>query len=104
MKFVIKNALKENIVTLMRRVGYYFIGENKTGRELIFVRPLRTGRSGYPRFHIYLKVNQKTEEILFNLHLDQKKPIYRGVTAHSGEYDGKIVKEETERIKQILSK
>jgi len=34
--------------------------------------------------------------------LDQKKPIYQGTPAHSGEYEGKVVEEETERIKQIL--
>ncbi len=97
MKFVLKGPLKENILSLIRRVGYYF--ERKSEKEeLVFIRPLE--RSGYPRFHLYLKV--EGEDLIFNLHLDQKRPIYKGVSAHSGEYEGKVVEEETERIKQIL--
>lgn len=88
----------------MRRVGYHFVSENKANSELIFVHPLGLARSGYPRFHIYLKINREAEEILFNLHLDQKKPIYKGVAAHSGEYEGEIVEDEAERIKKILIK
>ena len=65
--------------------------------EPVFVRP----SSGYPRFHIYLK--EENDNLIFNLHLDQKRPIYKGVAAHAGEYDGKIVEEEAERIKEILS-
>lgn len=90
MKFVIKNP-GENILNLARRIGYYFQGQS-------FVRPLE--RSGYPRFHLYIK--ESGEEIIFNLHLDQKRPIYQGAPAHAGEYSGKIVEQEAERIKQIL--
>jgi len=82
----------------MRKAGYYFQGKNQEGGELSFVRPPR----GYPRFHIYLKTYEKDNEIAFNLHLDQKRPIYKGVSAHSGEYDGKVVEAEAERIKQVL--
>jgi len=99
MKFVIKNTSGENATNLMRRVGYYFLQEKNS--ELSFVRPLE--RSGYPRFHIYLKPNEKNEEIIFNLHLDQKRPIYKGAPAHAGEYEGTVVETEVERIKQILS-
>lgn len=96
MKFTIKGPLRENIYSLMRKAGYYFQGKNEEKSELIFVRPPR----GYPRFHIFLKV--ENENLIFNLHLDQKKPIYKGITAHSGEYDGELVEKEAERIKQIL--
>ncbi len=96
MKFNIKNR-NENHVNLMRKIGYYFLQEGDG--ELSFVRPLE--RSGYPRFHIYLKTD--SENLIFNLHLDQKRPIYKGSPAHAGEYDGKIVENEAERIKQILS-
>ena len=42
------------------------------------------------------------ENLIFNLHLDQKRPIYKGAPAHAGEYDGEIVSKEAERIKEIL--
>ena len=90
MKFVIKNP-KDNITNLTRKIGYFFIGSS-------FIRPLE--RSGYPRFHLYLKESEG--EIIFNLHLDQKRPIYKGAPAHAGEYEGKVVETEAERIKQIL--
>ena len=63
-----------------------------------FIRPLE--RSGYPRFHLYLKINK--DEVVFDLHLDQKRPTYKGSPAHAGEYEGKVVENEAERIKQIL--
>ena len=97
MKFIIKNHSGENIINLMRQIGYYFLGR---GPDLSFVRPLE--KSGYPRFHIYLNIDEKTDEIIFNLHLDQKRPIYRGAPAHAGEYEGAVVEKEAERIKQLL--
>ncbi|MDP1538808.1 MAG: hypothetical protein Q8M00_02135 [bacterium] len=96
MKFIIKEPLKDNIYNQARKIGYHFQGKGKEREELSFVRPPR----GYPRFHIYLKV--ENDNLILNLHLDQKKPIYKGVTAHSGEYKGEIVEKEAERIKQIL--
>ena len=42
------------------------------------------------------------EEIVFDLHLDQKRPIYEGVTAHSGEYDGEVIEREAERVKNAI--
>ena len=104
MKFILKGPFKDNIYTLMRKVGYHFQRKDEVKSELIFVRP----PSGYPRFHVYLKTDGSTgspqgnENLIFNLHLDQKKPIYKGVTAHSGEYEGKVVETEIERIKQSL--
>lgn len=97
MIFVIKNP-QDNITNLTRKIGYYFLGEIPEKREFVFIRPL--GRDGYPRFHLY--ITEKDNELIFNLHLDQKKPIYKGMPAHSGEYEGKVVETEAERIKQIL--
>ncbi len=94
MKFIIKNA-GENQITFMRKIGYFFIDKNQS-----YIRPLE--RNGYPRFHIYLEIDSQDNKIIFNLHLDQKKPIYKGVSAHSGEYDGIAVETEAQRIKQIL--
>lgn len=96
MKFTLKGPFRENIYSLMRKVGYYFRGEDKEKKEFVFTRPPKR----YPRFHLYLKV--KNKNLIFNLHLDQKRPIYKGVTAHGGEYEGELVEKEAERIKQIL--
>lgn len=95
MVFSSKNS-GENMTSLMRKAGYFLL-ENKE-KEMSFIRPLE--RSGYPRFHIYLKI--ENNEIIFNLHLDQKKPLYKGTTAHSGEYEGPLVENEAIRIKQTL--
>lgn len=98
MKFALKGPFKENIYSLMRRAGYHFQGKDEEKQELLFSRPPR----GYPRFHIYLRV--KDEILILNLHLDQKKPIYKGAPAHSAEYEGKTVEKEMVRIKQIIKK
>lgn len=91
MKFAIKNT-GENTTNLMRKIGYLFQKENQ------FVRPL--GRSGYPRFHLYIEKNN--DELILNLHLDQKRPVYKTAHDHAAEYEGKVVETEAERIKQIL--
>lgn len=96
MKFIIKNGQKENPVNLMRTAGYCF--QRKQGQEFSFIRPLE--RAGYPRFHLFLRENE--DELIFNLHLDQKRPIYKGTSAHSGEYEGVTVETEAERIKQAI--
>lgn len=102
MQFVIKNSSKANILLLAREIGYRFLSQNQETKEMNLVRPLEKG--GYPRFHLYLKINQETNELILKLHLDQKRPIYKGTTAHSGEYEGKVIRKEAERIRQILEK
>ena len=97
MKFIIKNP-KENIASLTRRIGYRYLGKNAETEEMSFIRPLERG--GYPRFHLYIKV--EGENLIFNLHLDQRKPVYNSVTAHSADYHGEPVQKEAQRIKQIL--
>jgi hypothetical protein len=94
MKFVIKGPLKDNVYTLSRKLGYFF--QEKSRNEIKFVRPPK----GFSRFHLILKI--EGENIICNLHLDQKAPQYEGTPAHAGEYDSEVVKEEAERIKKIL--
>lgn len=85
---IAKNKITDNIdVAMMRTAGYHKLRDS-------FVRPLSL--AGYPRFHIYLK-ESKTDYI-FNLHLDQKKPVYTGTKAHQGDYDSRIIVEEVERV------
>ncbi len=102
MKFKVKNNKKNNIATLARKIGYRCLTKNKKEKEKKFVKVL--GRGGYPRFHLFLKSNLKDEELAFDLHLDQKKPVYKGPHDHAAEYDTKVVKQEAVRIKQILEK
>ncbi len=92
--------IKENIIDFGRKIGYFSIGKKGSGSEFSFVRPLQ--RSGYPRFHLFIRTD-KGKNFLFNLHLDQKKPVYKSGVAHSAEYDGPIVDQEMERIKNFLN-
>ena len=100
MRFKIKNGRKGNESMIARKIGYIYIKKDKD--EINLVRPLERG--GYPRFHLYLKIDQRTHELIFNLHLDQKRPIYKGASAHSADYEGEPVEEEAARIKEILQK
>src|SRR3989344_7811500 len=97
MKFALK--LKGNLYNFMRERGYHPDRWNEKPGQLVFIR--RLGSDDYPRFHIYARINNVSRETIVNLHLDQKKPIYKGVKAHSGEYEGELVKKEAERIKKI---
>ena len=91
----------------MRRLGYQPAYFQKPG-EVSIVRPL--ARQDYPRFHLYIKPSfakaseglVKGNDYVFSLHLDQKKPSYEGQTGHSGDYDGEVVENEAERIKNLL--
>jgi len=96
MDFIIKNA-KDNIVWTARNIGYVIIDTKENG-EYNLVR--RLDRDNYPRFHAYVK--QVGNDFNFSLHLDQKKPIYQGTHAHSGEYFGPVVENEADRIKETL--
>ena len=64
-----------------------------------FVR--RLGRNYYPRFHMYIE--EKEDQIVFSLHIDQKRPSYQGAHAHNAEYEGEVVKAEIERLKEIIA-
>ena len=77
----------------MRSCGYSF--DRQEGEEWSFARHL--SNQDYPRFHTY--VHQENDNLIINLHLDQKKPSYGTKYAHGGEYDGDLVLNESERIK-----
>lgn len=100
MKIIInKNQIQEQPEQFIRRAGYAFIIDNRTGNES-FVR--RLGNNFYPRFHMYIK--REDDKIIFNLHMDQKKPSYQGTHAHNAEYDGEVVEKEINRLKSLISK
>lgn len=81
------------------RCGYAKIIDRRMGKTSY---AKRIHRDFYPRFHVYIQTEE--EAIVFNLHLDQKRPIYEGITAHSGEYDGEVVEREGIRIKSFAVK
>ena len=81
-----------NIRNLLLRIGYHQHYDS-------YVSPLGGGH--YPRFHIYIK-EKKDNTIILNLHLDQKKPSYKGFKAHMGEADSDVVQEEASRVKRWL--
>jgi len=91
-----------NIPDLLRKLGYKPRGTTPQG-EIEAVRPMG---ADYPRFHIYLKEEQASAQavLVFNIHLDQKKPSYEGSTAHGGDYESETVKEEVVRIKDKIFK
>jgi hypothetical protein len=99
MKLIFSNA-KETALFLMRRMGYGFERKDSDTGEDSFGRRLSVGQ--YPKFHVY--AHKEGETLIVNLHLDQKKPTYEGSPAHSGEYDGEVVKQEGERIKTLMKK
>lgn len=80
------------------RCGYGKIVDRRMNK-ISFAK--RIHRDFYPRFHVYIKV--EGESVIFDLHLDQKRPIYEGVTAHSGEYDGEVVEREMQRIQALIA-
>ena len=91
-----KNEISDPEKNILR-CGYAKIIDTRMGKTS-FAK--RIHRDFYPRFHVYIKIENDT--VIFDLHLDQKRPIYEGVTAHSGEYDGDVVEREMARIKELL--
>jgi len=99
MKIIIKNLTSSEAITKIKRCGYAEIKDSRSG-QISFVR--RLGGYYYPRFHVYVEAD-KSGQLFYGLHVDQKKPSYQGAKAHSGEYDGALVEQEAERIKNSLA-
>jgi hypothetical protein len=98
MQFTVKNTKKDTIYNLMRDLSYHFLNKDERTGELNFTHPIRS--DAFPRFHAFLRMD--AENFIFNIHLDQRAPIYRGVSAHEGEYTGPLIEEEAKRIKQFF--
>jgi len=96
------DKINDSPLNVLRRLGYSFIRKDASSGELSFVR--RVGSADYPRFHIYVKTDEKGGAQV-NLHIDQKKASYAGSTAHSGEYDdNQWLEKEAEAIRVGFSK
>jgi len=97
MKISFNQKFKQNPDHLIRRCGYGLVRDPRA-QEVSYSR--RLGGGIYPRFHLYIN---SVDPLVLNLHLDQKQASYEGYSAHSGDYDSDLVKQEAQRIyNQIL--
>jgi len=96
--FLPQKRVGGNLAVVLRRAGYFGIIDRKNGKSS-FTKPL-SRLSHYPRFHLYIEENG--ENLIFNLHLDQKQVSYEGETAHSADYEDSGVRAEAERLNIIL--
>ncbi len=99
MKIIVeKSRLSLNPAQFLRLAGYAYITDRRSGQDS-YVR--RLGAGFYPRFHLYAE--EDGDKIIFNLHLDQKRPSYAGAHAHNAEYEGEVVETEIQRMRQLLN-
>ena len=97
MKFKIPNRLRQNPYVILRQAGYMPLHDRLSGKDS-YARKLTAGR--YPRFHLYLK--EDSQEIIFDLHLDQTSSRHENQTAHNADYDSQEVKDELIRLYGFL--
>ena len=93
MKVTYDSKVMPNPLLVLRRAGYASSHDPVTGEDSFMIR---LGTELYPRFHLY--VEEKGDEVILSLHLDQKKASYGDGHAHSGEYEGPIIEREMRRI------
>lgn len=92
MNFPIKKN-NQNGVVVLRRFSYAPYTNRQGGES--FVR--RVGGGEFPRFHLY--INSETDtDLICSVHLDQRAPMYKGSTAHGGDYDSPEVASEIRRL------
>jgi hypothetical protein len=100
MRFTLENYSRGNIVMMMRRAGYVLIGDYREDAEMSFVRTIDL--DNYPRFHVYLRIFPQEQMVVFNLHIDQKRSVFKNYPDHGAEYEGEVVETEAERILGLL--
>ena len=85
-----------NPTVFIRRCGY---GEyyDRRLQKVSYMKRARI-QDMFPRFHVYIE--DRGNEMVFDLHLDQKRPSYEGSSMHAGEYEGGAVEKEAQRIRQ----
>lgn len=87
----------KNLPSRLRQAGYR-LERQVNEQELAFIKSFES--VDFPRWHLYAKEIDGGWDL--NLHLDQKRPVYRGNSAHAGEYDGLLVEKEMARLEQFL--
>ena len=93
-----KNELNDNPYRLLRRFGYGFIRDRRSGSESLVKR---LGSGFYPRFHMYVE-EEGGETVVFSLHLDQKQATHYSPHRHNAEYDSEPVQQELARLKEFI--
>ena len=93
-----KEQLNASPDYFLRRAGYGYIRDRRTGHDS-YVRRFTT--DFYPRLHMYFE--ERGEQIIFNLHLDQKQASYAGAHTHNADYDGEVVGREIGRLKSFIT-
>jgi len=92
MKINFNQSFNQSSDFLVRRCSYGLVRDYKAS-EISYSR--RLGSGIYPRFHLYIN---SEKPLVLSLHIDQKQASYEGQTAHSGDYDSDLVKQEAQRI------
>jgi len=98
MKFTLSSRGR-SVAQLIRSWGYS-PAEHRS-KQPNFVRRLRPGQL-WPRYHLY--VFSQDDGFACDLHLDQKPETrhYNPRHAHNGEYDGALIEQEVNRLKEML--
>lgn len=87
-----QGPLTDHARNIMRNLGY---GEQRARSGQISYAKRISGEK-FPRYHAY--VEDQNNGMQVNLHIDQKEASYEGSHVHSGEYDGRLVEQEMNRI------
>ncbi|MFC1612835.1 hypothetical protein ACFL23_00720 [Patescibacteria group bacterium] len=98
MKINIPQKVLEPTKAVMQKLGFFENYDRHTGKISYIKRLSR--QNFYPRYHVY--IDEKGNDRIINLHIDQKKPSYGGSNMHSAEYDGDVVSREIDRMSGIL--
>jgi len=97
MKLKLQFDFPLSVRVLLQRCGYH--PHHGFGEQESYVR--RLSRDFYPRFHVY--VEEAVNQLILNLHLDQKRPSYPGAHAHNADYEGDIVAAEARRVSAVIA-
>lgn len=92
MQQLFSGPLTDHARNIMRNLGY---GEQRARSGQISYTKRISGER-FPRYHAY--VEDVNNGMQVNLHVDQKEASYEGSHVHSGEYDGRLVEQEMNRI------
>lgn len=97
MRLVFSKQAVGDPARFIRRCGYGEYYDRRLGKISYMKRARMTDM--FPRYHVYLE--ERDEEVIVDLHLDQKRPSYGEETMHSGEYEGGAVEREAARIQEL---
>lgn len=100
MKLIFLKDKIGNAAAFIRRCGY---GEyyDRRMKQVSYMKRARMSDM-FPRYHVYIE--ERGEEVILDLHLDQKRPSYEGTSMHAGEYDGTAVERESARIQSFIGR